>query len=132
MLLNSWTIDKKIISIMKENYDSWLMDTNYWNKENEWNLNLNNNDKKKLTNYQVFVDMMFNQNICFNNSIKQYSRMLSVFSMLEANSKLIRIMIDNDKFQKCFNEALNDLKVDNKEDIIQLFSDYEYVENESI
>ena len=65
------------------------MDSSYWDKENEWNHNLNNNNKKKLTNYQVFVDMMFKQNICFNHSMKQYARMLSIFSMLEAHSKLI-------------------------------------------
>lgn len=121
VMLNSWTIDKKIISITKDNYHLWLNDLNYWNKENKWNKN------KKLLNYQVFVDMMFKQNICFNNSIKQYIRMISIFSKLDIHSKLISIMNKNVKFKNCFVKTLNNLKINNKKDIIQLFSSKGYI-----
>ena len=121
VLLSSWKIDKKLILICKKNYHLWLMDDTYWNKDSNWFYN------KKMKNYQVFVDMMFNQNICYNNSIKQFKRMLSVFSMFEIHSKLISIMSKNIDFTNCFIKTLNDLKIHNKTDIIGLFSKQGYV-----
>eukprot|EP01084_Bolivina_argentea_P310085 536463_1 len=122
VLLNSWKIDKKLINIIKESYLKYLKDTlkdiTFWDKEND-----KGNDK----NYEIFVDMMFNNDICYNNSLKQYERMLYVFSVFDVHSTLILIMAKNKNFRDYFVKSINNLSTSKKTQIIQLFSKQGYV-----
>merc|ERR1712154_523767 len=114
VLLNSWKVDEKLIHLTKQNYHRWFIDSSYWNKQS-----VSNEEKK---NYEVFVDNMFNQEICFNHTVKQYSRMLKLFDDLNANSILCKKINNDQEFRHYFVENLRSLPTINKHDIIQLFA----------